>query len=179
MVDIELLRFPTGKYAPPSEITENELKEWISIIKELPEKLEEEVANLSVEALNWIYRPEGWNIKQVVHHLADSHMNSIIRFKLAMTEDNPTVRPYLQDKWAALPDATNIEIASSLNILKGVHSRMVILFESMSAPDWKRPLHHPEYETPLALGWMLGMYAWHSNHHLAHVRQAIKHQGHF
>ncbi len=179
-MDLEQLKFPTGEYQSPETISEKEILNWISSITTLPEKLSKIVTNLSYEELDWIYRPEGWSIKQVVHHLADSHMNSFIRFKLAMTEENPTIRPYIQERWAEMPDANNAEIASSLHILDGVHERMTLLFESLSPEEWKTTFYHPEQgDKRLALDWMLGLYAWHSNHHLAHVEQAIKYEGTF
>lgn len=178
-MDIQALQYPIGKYKPIREISFDQIMDWVSVIKDLPNQVEELVESLSYEGLDWRYRPAGWSIKQVVHHLADSHMNSFIRFKLAMTEESPTIRPYMEAKWAEMSDANNPEISSSLAILKGLHTRMVTLFEHMEAQDWDRTFYHPEYKKQLRLKWMLGLYAWHSNHHLAHIRQAVAREGDF
>ncbi len=178
-MDLEQLKYPTGKYQPPHPIEEATVESWISTIKNLPESLRKQVENLSYESLDWIYRPGGWTIKQVVHHIADSHMNAFVRFKLAMTQETPSILPYLEGEWAKLADGDNFEIKHSLEILEGLHARMVLLFESMTSADWEREMYHPEYQKNLSLGWVLGLYAWHSEHHLAHIKQAIEKEGNF
>ena len=178
-LDLEELKFPIGKYEPPVEISEDTISEWVSTLEKLPLDLRGWVENLSYESLDWVYRPQGWAIKQVVHHLADSHMNSFIRFKLILTEETPTIRPYNQDEWAKLTDGADPDIATSLNILEGLHARKVTLLSKLSASDWDRTFIHPEYDRELSLGWMVGLYAWHSQHHLAHIKQAIEKEGDF
>lgn len=178
-MNLEELKFPIGKYEPPLEIDQATVSEWISVLEKLPAELRETVENLSYEHLDSIYRPNGWAVKQVVHHLADSHMNSFIRFKLIRTEEKPTIRPYSQDGWALTPDANNSEIATSLNILDGVHVRLVTLLSDLHPDDWNRTFVHPEHEKEPTLGWMIGLYAWHSKHHLAHIKQAIEKEGDF
>jgi hypothetical protein len=118
------------------------------------------------------YRPEGWNVRQVIHHCADSHMNALIRFKLALTEDQPTIKPYLQAKWALLSDY-RLDPGISISLLYGIHQRWVTLMESMSESDWKRSLVHPEYQHEQRLEQTAMLYAWHCAHHLGHVRSVI------
>lgn len=178
-MDLEELKFPIGKYQPPSEINEDLISDWIGVLEKLPSDLQGLVETLSYEDLDLVYRPQGWAIKQVVHHIADSHMNSFIRFKLIMTEEKPTIRPYNQAEWAKMDDANNPEVATSLGILEGVHTRLVTLLKGLSPSDWDRPFIHPEHDGELSLGWMIGLYAWHSQHHLAHIKQAIEKEGDF
>lgn len=178
-MDLQQLKYPIGKYQPSPEIDPDIIKVEIKTLAELPEKLRELVENLSYECLDWIYRPKGWSIKQVVHHLADSHMNSFIRFKLMMTEENPTIRPYEESLWAEMLDGNNTEIGASLSILDGVHERLDILLKDLISDDWNRTFYHPELEKQFTLGWMIGLYSWHCNHHLGHIKQAIENEGNF
>lgn len=178
-VDIELLKYPAGKYTAPTEITEDIFNEWIKTLETLPEKLKKLVGNLSYDELELQYRPGSWNIKQVVHHLADSHMNSFVRFKLVMTEENPTIKTYDESAWAKTADADNEEIMESIDILEGLHNRWVILLKSLKPEHKKRTFIHPEYDAQLTLEWMLGLYDWHCRHHLAHIKQAIEKEGEF
>ena len=168
------LRYPIGKYTPPSEITRLDLEGWIGQLAEFPERLKGLTKNLTAEELNYTYRPEGWNIKQVVHHCADSHLNMICRFKLALTEENPTIRPYYEDRWAKLPDNDLCPITVSLDILQGIHSRLVAVLKTLSEEQWQRTYFHPEHKQKFNLKFTAGMYAWHSMHHLAHVIQALE-----
>src|ERR1035438_5796075 len=142
--DIEQLKYPIGKYQRPQEFTKEKYIECIKTIELFPSRLIKEISNLSDEQLDTPYRPYGWTIKQVVHHCADSHYNAFIRFKLALTEDKPTIKPYLEDKWAKLPDTTLAPIEFSLQILEGLHKRWIILLKSMSEEDFKRQFIHPE-----------------------------------
>ena len=171
-MDIEKLRYPVGTYTftPPDD---ERWKQWINTIETLPEKLRKLVSNLSFDDLEKTYRPEGWNIIQIVHHLADSHMNSFIRFKLILTEDNPTVRPYNETEWAKTEDASNEDIADSLDLLDGLHKRWTTLLKSLDAEQKARTFIHPEYANQYPLVWMLGLYDWHCRHHLAHIQLAI------
>lgn len=178
-MDLEELKYPIGKYKAPNDINAELIAGWVATLEELPNSLRNVVESLSYEHLDWPYRPKGWTIKQVVHHMADSHMNSFIRFKLIMTEENPTIRPYHQDEWAKMPDASDPNVSTSLSILEGLHERLVILLKDLNADDWERTFVHPEYDTPLTLKWMIGLYAWHSNHHMAHISQAIEKEGNF
>lgn len=178
-MDLEALKYPIGKYEPPVEITEEVYDEWVDAIESLPEKLKKIVGSLSYDELELQYRPDGWKIQQVVHHLADSHINSFVRFKFIVTEDNPTIKPYNQPAWATTADADNEEIMASIEILDGVHKRWVMLLRSLNADQKKRTFAHPEHGNQLVLDWMVGMYAWHCEHHLAHIKQAIEYNGNF
>ncbi len=171
----EDLSFPIGKYGKDSEITPEQRKQFISEIAELPSVLREAVNNLSNEQIDLPYRPEGWTVRQVVHHVGDSHMNSFIRFKLALTEDNPTIRPYAEDLWAETAEY-KMPLEVSLNLIDSIHRRWTTLLESMSDEDFTRTLNHPETG-----GWtlenQLGLYAWHGKHHAAHIDNLKKRNG--
>ncbi len=163
----EDLRFPVGKFDSDFEVTSDLRRQFIETISGLPEKLTEAVKNLSDKQLDTPYRPEGWTVRQVVHHIADSHLNSLCRFKLALTEEFPTIRPYHEDRWAELADS-KMPIDVSMKIIEGVHSRFAELLNSMTDNEYKRKLNHPE-SGEWTLEKMLGMYDWHSRHHLAHI----------
>lgn len=177
--NLEKLKFPIGKFQKPDSISQNDLKTWIETIENFPFKIKKLTENLSVEELNWIYRPQGWRIKQVVHHCADSHMNSLIRFKLALTEDKPTIKPYEEQLWAELIDGNSETISPSIQIIEGVHARWVLLIKSFEEKELKRQFIHPANNKTTSLDETIGMYAWHCNHHLAHIEQAILHKGQF
>ena len=177
--NLEQLKYPIGKFIKPEIISEHLILEWIETIEGLPEILYNLTKKISVEQLNWPYRPEGWNIKQVVHHLADSHMNSIIRFKLAMTEDTPTIKPYHEDRWASLIDAKEDDLRYTLSLLKGLHAKMGTLLRSFTKDDLKREFIHPEHGRRFSLEETIGIYAWHSKHHVTHIEQALKLKGKF
>lgn len=177
--ELENLKFPIGKFQKPDFISENDLAVWIEAIESFPKKIKHLTENLSVEKLNWIYRPEGWSIKQVVHHCADSHMNSLVRFKLALTEENPTIKPYEEALWATLVDGNLDLILPSLQILEGVHYRWVVLLKSFGEKELNRQFTHPANQKTTCLNEIIGMYAWHCNHHLAHIEQALFYKGQF
>ncbi|MDR3273527.1 MAG: putative metal-dependent hydrolase [Flavobacteriaceae bacterium] len=168
-MNIEELRYPIGKFNPPEIITPQILDHWIEDIASFPQRLKKEVEYLSEEQLDTPYRPEGWTIRQVVHHCADSHMNSFIRFKLALTENNPTVKPYFEALWAELPDYKSAPLEPSIKILEGVHQRWVIILQSLSEEDRKKSFFHPKDNKTIYLDEVTGIYAWHGNHHLAHI----------
>ncbi len=170
--NLEKLKYPIGKFQQPEEISIHHLESWIKIIEEFPGRLSEEVKNLSDTDLEKKYRPNGWTIKQVVNHCADSHMNSLIRFKLALTEDTPTIKPYHENLWAELPDSRAFSIQSALKLLAGLHERWVYLLNNLSDPELERPFRHPEAKELITLKTNIGIYAWHCDHHLAHVRNA-------
>lgn len=177
--NLEQLKYPIGKFTKPKIISEPLILEWIETIEALPEILYKLTKNLTIEQLNWPYRPNGWNIKQVVHHLADSHMNSIIRFKLAMTEDSPTIKPYHEDRWATLIDGNDNDLSHTLLLLKGLHAKMGTLLRSLTKADLKREFIHPEHGRRFSLAETIGVYAWHSKHHVTHIEQALKYKGKF
>jgi len=177
--ELEQLKYPIGEFVKPDTITTSHIEHWINEIELFPERITNLTKDLSPEELNWNYRPDGWNIKQVVHHCADSHINSIIRFKLALTEDTPTIRPYFEDRWAKLIDCNYDDLSDTLNLLKGVHAKLGMLLRNISSEDLKREFIHPEHNKHFSLEETIGVYAWHSNHHLAHVKQALAYKGAF
>ncbi len=176
-MEIEKLQYPIGKYFSPDKIDSSLIEKWIQIIESFPARLSETVSGLSEAQLGWLYRPDGWSIRQVVHHCADSHMNSLVRFKLALTEDTPSIKPYFESKWANMPDANTADISDSLKIIEGLHARWVVLLKSMSSINLKQQFYHPEYDATFTLDEVIGMYAWHSDHHLAHIKLAIEQKG--
>ena len=176
-MDLDKLKYPIGKYTPNKAPGDQQLQQWINEIEHFPSKVEELTRGISVETLNWKYRPDGWTIKQVIHHCADSHMNSIIRFKLALTEDTPAIRPYYEDKWARLTDSLSDDIEDSLTLLKALHKKWILLLKGLSKEDLKREFIHPEYGTKINLAQNIGIYAWHCRHHLAHIRSGINSEG--
>ncbi len=168
-MELEKLKYPIGKFERPEIITKELVNKWIDEIESLSGRLKIEVENLSDEQLNTPYRPDGWTIRQVVHHLADSHMNSFIRIKLALTEEKPVIKPYFEKPWAELPDSKNLPIEPSLKILDGLLQRWVGLLKSLSEKELKRTFIHPEHKKEFSLDEIIGFYAWHGNHHLAHI----------
>ena len=165
----EQFRFPIGKYETPTIITSAQIIEWKGIIAALPNELRAEVAELTANQLDTRYRPKGWTIRQVVHHLADSHLNAYMRFKLALTEDCPTIRPYAEPKWAELPDGKSGPIGPSLDLLQGLHARWVLMLDQLNAADLAREYVHPEHRRNFRLDDTIGIYAWHCGHHMAHI----------
>lgn len=177
--NLEKLRFPIGEFQKPDFISQKDLEIWITTIENFPQKIKLLTANLSLDELNWIYRSNGWCIKQVVHHCADSHMNAFIRFKLALTEDIPIIKPYEEDRWAELADGNSDTILPSIHIIEGVHARWVLLLKSFEEKELKRQFTHPANNKTSCLDEIIGLYAWHCNHHLAHIEQAILYKGQF
>lgn len=174
---LQQLKYPIGSFQRPSNITRDQISEWIDTIEQFPALLKKETQDLNQGQLLWQYRPEGWTILQVVHHCADSHMNALIRFKLALTEENPTIRPYNESAWAKLPDGNEAPIALSLTLLTNLHARWTILLKHLSPQDFERTFFHPEYQKSFRLDVNLALYAWHCGHHLAHVKQAKQFKG--
>ena len=169
----ELLRYPVGKFKPPVSYTHEDIRQWISTIKMFPGKLRLAIIGLNENQLNTPYRTGGWTLRQVVHHVADSHMNSLFRFKLALTEENPTVKPYEEADWALLPDY-RLPVESSLKIIEGIHQHWVALLESFTEEEWSRTFLHPASGQTMQLKKALALYAWHSKHHLAHITETTK-----
>lgn len=171
------LQFPVGKYDPVKNPSEQQLNEWIESIDSFPDKVTDLVSGASVESLNWRYRPGGWTVKQVVHHCADSHINSITRFKLALTEDTPTIRPYFEDRWAELPDSHDDDLTDVLILLKGLHSKWTTVLRNISKEQLNREYIHPEHGKRFNIAETIGSYAWHCEHHLAHIKNGLKSNG--
>lgn len=165
----EPLRYPVGRYAPPADITAAQRGEWTRELTALPARLRAAVAGLGEAQLATPYRPGGWTVRQVVHHVADSHMNAYARFKLALTEPEPVIKPYDEARWAELPDVAVVDPAVSLALLDALHLRWGALLERLAPDEWARAFRHPEHQRPVRLDDALGMYAWHGRHHTAHV----------
>jgi uncharacterized damage-inducible protein DinB len=161
------LRYPIGRFEPPQVATADRRKEWIDTIAAAPSRYRDAVRALSEEQLDTPYRPEGWTVRQVVHHVADSHMNSFIRFRLALTEDEPTIKPYDEAKWALLADAAE-PVEVSLALIDNLHHRWVVMLKALNEADLARTLRHPENGV-MNLDTLLALYSWHSRHHAAHI----------
>lgn len=163
------VRYPTGKFVEPSGWDAETIAQWRADVAGHPVLLRRAVAGLNDRQLDTPYRDGGWTVRQVAHHLVDSHVNAYCRFKLAMTEDDPTIKPYAEALWAELADGTSGPIEPSLAILDGLHSRWSRLLEAFTDSDWHRGFVHPEHGKRFTLGRTLAMYAWHGKHHVAHI----------
>jgi len=170
------LRYPIGKADLKPELGDAERREAIDIIAAVPANLRAAVAGLTPEQLDTPYRDGGWTVRQLVHHVPDSHLNAYVRFKLALTEDNPTIKPYAEARWAELADTKTTPVEVSLTLLEAVHHRLDTILRSLGAEDFQRPLTHPDMGR-LTLDQMLGLYAWHGRHHVAHVTGLRKRMG--
>ena len=177
MNDLKALRFPVGEYVYPDKVDGIILSKWKEKINAFPNRVDALVRDLSDEELSWQYRPSGWSLQQLVHHCADSHMNAFIRFKITLTEDSPDIRPYFEDRWADMKETFDSPIGLSMEILKGVHGRWSILLDQMDDKDLERSYYHPEYKKPYTLEEALGSYAWHCDHHFAHMLNALNARG--
>jgi hypothetical protein len=174
---MEKLKYPIGHYAKPAVITKNILEAYIGTIAGFPEKIASETRHLSADKLDNPYREGGWTIRQVVNHCADSHMNAYTRHKLALSEDTPTIKPYFEAIWAEFPDSLSMPIEPALSLLKGMHGRWVVLLQSLGEKEWRRGFIHPEKGREIKLDESAGMYAWHCEHHLAHITGLKKRMG--
>jgi uncharacterized damage-inducible protein DinB len=163
-------RYPIGKFHFEGSQTDQQKKNWIDEIARAPENLVMVTKDLSQEQLDTPYRDGGWTVRHVVHHVPDSHLNAYTRFKLALTEDTPTIKPYAEDRWAELADTKSTPIEVSLALLASLHDRWVRLLHSLKAEDWKRSFRHPELGL-VTLEKTLALYAWHGRHHVAHITE--------
>ena len=170
MQDIDILRYPIGTFSPAPSYTSEHIQEAIEQIAHLPKKLTDLVGRWGDDRLDTPYRPGGWTVRQLVHHIADSHINAYVRTKLALTEDNPTIKPYHEAEWAKLPDSL-LSIAPSLVILSNIHLRWATILESLTDNDLQRTYHHPESGRNFTLNQVIAMYEWHGEHHYQHIYQ--------
>lgn len=171
------LRYPVGRFQFNGDTSQRVREQRIGEIAAAPPHLREAIDGLSPEQLDCPYRPGGWTVRQVVHHVPDSHLNAYTRFKLALTEDEPTIRPYEEARWAELPDARSGPVELSLSLLDLLHQRWVLLLRSLAPTDFRRRFRHPEHNRAFELDEALAMYAWHGRHHIAHItslRQRMK-----
>jgi uncharacterized damage-inducible protein DinB len=169
-------RYPVGPFQMPSSFTEADRRDRLTDIEGLPRRMREAVKDLSQSQLDTPYREGGWTVRQVVHHVPDSHLNAYCRWKLTLTEDTPTIKPYKEAEWAKLADsAMNIDV--SLTLLEAVHTRWVAVIKAMQPQQWAREFVHPEMGKQLSLDQLLALYSWHSRHHLAHITELKKRKG--
>jgi hypothetical protein len=170
------LRYPIGRFERPTEFSDTSRAAAVAAIASAPAALRRSVHGLSNSQLDTPYRPDGWTVRQLVHHVADSHVNAYVRHRLALTEDNPTIKPYDENLWAELPDSKSAPIESSLQMLEAMHERWVLSIKVMEPASFSRTLNHPE-RGPMTLDLMLELYAWHGAHHVAHVTDLRKREG--
>ena len=171
--ELEQWKYPIGRFKYEGEYDEATRTQYLESIRTLPARLKSITENLSEAQLDQPYRPGGWTIKQLIHHIADSHMNSMIRFKWALTEDHPTIKTYDEGAWAKLSDYTTTPISVSLQLLQALHIRWINLMMSFTTTEWERTVVHPEMGKTISLNEFLALYAWHSEHHLEHIRRAL------
>jgi hypothetical protein len=171
------LQYPIGRMTHVMSLTDEMRRAAIDEIAALPRRMREAVAGLTEAQLDTPYRPGGWTVREVVHHVPDSHLNAYIRLKLALTEDAPTIKPYDEKTWARLADS-RLPVEVSLTMLDSIHARWVALLRGLKGPDWARTFNHPEYpEGPRTIDWLAHVYAWHSNHHVAHITSLRQREG--
>ncbi|HEX2093708.1 MAG TPA: putative metal-dependent hydrolase [Longimicrobiaceae bacterium] len=170
------LRYPVGRYDVRTPVPAEDLPRLIGEIADTPARLRAAVEGLSPEQLGTPYRPGGWTVRQVVHHVPDSHLNAYVRLKLALTEDEPTIKPYEEARWAELADSRSTPVEVSLALLEALHHRWVLLLRSMRPEDFARAFRHPELGR-VRLDAMVGLYAWHGRHHVAHVTSLRERMG--
>ena len=176
-MDIEQLRYPIGQFTVPASISALQLRNYIDDIRYLPAQLELAVQNLDSHQLETPYRPGGWTVNQVVHHVADSHMNALTRVKLALTENNPIIKPYEEHLWAELPDVTATPINMSITLLHALHRRWTALLDSLTAADWQREYYHPGNKGYMPIWQMTNQYNWHGTHHAEQIISLRKRMG--
>ena len=174
MLNEDDLRYPIGRFQYSSETSWEELKKAIKDIAVFPSWLSETAANINNDELNSTYRDGSWNVRQIIHHIADSHTNAYIRFKLALTEDRPIIKPYKENLWSELHDAKHLEIQPSLYIIEGIHDRWVSIMENLEPDDFKREYFHPELYRLISLSECAMLYSWHGRHHLRHIQMAVE-----
>jgi uncharacterized damage-inducible protein DinB len=172
--NLEFLQYPIGKPNIPNHITPKDISNWILILEEFPEKLSVLTQKLSEEQLDTRYRENGWTIRQVIHHLYDSHHNSYTRFKWTLTENKPVIKTYFEEKWAELPDGKLAPIQLSLNALTALHAKWAYLLKTLSPEQLNRVFIHPDGNEEVTLAENIGIYAWHCNHHFAHIYELKK-----
>jgi uncharacterized damage-inducible protein DinB len=170
-------RYPIGKFERRDTLTPDERRTFIDQIAAVPQKMREAVRGLDDKKLDTPYREGGWTLRQVVHHVPDSHMNAYMRLKHALTEDSPTIKPYDEAQWAKLPDALETPIETSLMLLESLHKRWDTILRSLGDEAFRRTFRHPEHQGTLTLDWLVALYAWHGRHHVAHITSLRERMG--
>lgn len=172
-MNLEQLKYPIGKPQIPETISPIHIADWIAVIENFPQRLHDLVKNLSSAQLDTQYRPDGWTIRQVIHHVSDSHHNSYTRFKWTLTEAQPVIKAYYEDRWAELFDSKSAPIELSLHTLKALHAKWVYFLKGLSESDLEQFFIHPEGNEKVSLKENIGIYAWHCNHHYEHINQLL------
>lgn len=175
--ELDKIKYPLGKYKFPDAVSDELIEEWIGVLDEFPNRLTELVRPLSSVQLNTPYRLKGWTIRQLVHHIADSHMNALLRFKWTLTEKTPTIKAYDQNAFSLLDDSLWGPVDLSLDFLAALHAKWVFLLDRMERVHFEREFIHPETNERIKLIWMLGHYSWHSRHHYAHIENILQKKG--
>ena len=170
------LRYPIGKFSYSGTLTADQKRDFLNDVAATPAQLRAAIKGLSEDQLDTPYRPGGWTVRQVVHHVPDSHLNSYVRFKLALTEEEPTIKPYAEDRWAELADTKTTPVEVSLTLLDSLHDRWVRLLRSLTPDEWKRTFRHPDLG-PMTVEKTLALYAWHGRHHVSHITELRARQG--
>jgi uncharacterized damage-inducible protein DinB len=169
-------RYPIGKFTYQGPLTPEQKRQYLDDIEQAPARLRAALGGLTDKQLDTPYREGGWTVRQVAHHVPDSHMNSYVRFKLALTEDDPTIRPYMEARWAELPEARQAPVEPSLALLDALHQRWMLVLQSLTDADWQRTFRHPDLG-PMTLEKNLALYAWHGRHHVAHITSLRERNG--
>lgn len=175
-IDLEKLKYPIGKFEVPKKYTPEYISAKIEEISTFPERLKQETIHLTDEQLDTPYRTGGWTVRQVIHHCAESHMNCYIRIKWALTENNPIIKAYDETLWSELPDSLKMPIQPTLTLLEGLHFRLAYIMKNLSESDLEKSFIHPENNSEYRIKQIIGTYAWHGNHHLAHITTLKKHK---
>jgi len=175
-LDLEKLKYPIGKFTPPDNYSTAYLSEKIEEIENFPKRLENETLHLTDEQLDTPYRPDGWTVRQVIHHCAESHMNCYIRIKWALTENNPVIKAYDEVLWSELNDNLTMPIQPTLDLLKGLHFRLAYIMKNLSESDLEKTFVHPSDNSENKIKMIIGSYTWHGNHHLAHITSLKKYK---
>lgn len=175
--ELEQLKYPIGQFDCPNTISKQHIESWVSILEHFPNRLENLVKDLTDNQLDTPYRTDGWTIRQVIHHLADSHHHSYTRFKWALTEDKPIIKAYYEARWAELIDSKIAPIEMSLSHIRAIHFKLVYLLKKLSEEDLMKCFIHPETNSEVKLNFNVGNYAWHSNHHYSHIENVLKRKG--
>ncbi len=170
---MELAKYPIGQFKSPDPIQDDLFRSWVDSLASLPARLEKITMGLSETDLEAQYRNGSWTVRQIIHHLPDSHMNGYTRMKLALTEDNPTIKPYDENGWSNLVDVQSVDVKVSIDLLKNVHTRWVALIRGLNSAEMKRTFYHPANEVKVSVAEQAGLYAWHGEHHLAHIKAAL------
>ncbi|MFK8058737.1 MAG: YfiT family bacillithiol transferase [Polaribacter sp.] len=176
-MDLEKLKYPIGKENVPKNITKKNIEDWVSVLERFPQELEFLVRELSENQLDTSYRENGWSIRQVIHHCYDSHHNSYTRFKWALTEDKPLIKVYFEERWAELHDSKTAPIFLSIDALKALHSKWVYLLRGLTENELEKSFIHPSGNEEVSLKENIGIYAWHCQHHYAHIEQLMLRKG--